>query len=349
MLSLNKSAYMKNSFLLLSLILPLRISAQETIAVAESTFKIKGLGDEEFYYGFAEGDQLIFNFYEVDGKELKEVEIIELPGSSKFMDYETKKIENKRIEIISTGIYKFRFRNAAMGGRICKFKIERVPINDATKNFNTSVYWKTVYDTTIVPTQERFLVSSDTMASNLVDQVAKISSTNAINGNPNKNVVDFTLPEGTVSWSYYIGVGNEGKEAFTAARTKFLNSASATVSSMPGYGPMAALALSGINYFASVQGDDNVKYWFIPDWDNVQLFKANQSFQQFKLGDVINDASKMTKPLTGKVYLGLMNDNTIEPIDVSVKITAIVVIEKWDTRMVSKMNIASQKMAYLRN
>jgi hypothetical protein len=45
---------------------------QEPIDVAELTVKLKGNSEEKLYYGFAEGDQIIFNFTEGDGKELKE-------------------------------------------------------------------------------------------------------------------------------------------------------------------------------------------------------------------------------------------------------------------------------------
>jgi hypothetical protein len=60
-----------------------RLYAQAMVDVFETTLKIGGLGEEVFYYGFAEGDQLIFNFQEVNGKELKEIEITELPSSSR--------------------------------------------------------------------------------------------------------------------------------------------------------------------------------------------------------------------------------------------------------------------------
>ena len=69
------------------------------VDVAELTLKISALGTEEFFYGFAEGDQIVLNFEELKGKELKEVEIIELPGSSKFMDYKTVKIVDKKISV----------------------------------------------------------------------------------------------------------------------------------------------------------------------------------------------------------------------------------------------------------
>src|SRR5215216_2933219 len=86
----------------------------QKIDVSELTLKIGGTREESFYHGFAEGDQLVFNFEEVDGRELKEVEIIELPGASKFMDFKTTVIKDKTISIHRTGIYKFRFYNSAL-------------------------------------------------------------------------------------------------------------------------------------------------------------------------------------------------------------------------------------------
>jgi hypothetical protein len=342
---------MKRSFILsiTFLIISLIGRAQNQIDIYESTMKVGAMGTEEYLCGLAEGDQLVFNFEEVNGKELKELEIVELPSSSKFMDYKTTKIVNKTLSISKTAIYKFRFSNSAISGRICKIKIQRIPASDATRIFNTSVFSRTIYDTTYIPTQEKFLIKSDTTAISVVDQVAKVSSQTAMNGNPNKTVVDFTLPDGTISWSYYIGVGTEGKEAFQAATDKFLPEAAKFAATIPGYGTMAALALTGINYFSKVQGADNVKYFFIANWDNVLLFKSNQQFYQYKQGDVVNEASKMTKPLVGKVYLGLVNDNISTAIEVVIKITSISVNKEWETKIVQKTNITSRQELYLKN
>ena len=74
--------------------------SQIPIDIAENTVKVSSISDEVFYYGFAEGDQLVFNFEEVNGKELKEIEIMFMPSQSIFMDYKTKKIVNKTIQII---------------------------------------------------------------------------------------------------------------------------------------------------------------------------------------------------------------------------------------------------------
>jgi hypothetical protein len=348
--SLQSSIMKKISTLqLLFLLLSIKLVAQTPIEVVDNTIKVAAFGDETFYYGFAEGDQLIFNFQELNGKELKEVEILELPGSSKFMDYKTKRIQNKTIHINRPAIYKFRFSNAAMGGRVCKIQIHRIPASQATTKFNTSVYWRTLYDTTYTAREETYFIHTDTSIISVMDQKAKVSSSNALNGNPNKTVVDFSLPDGTIAWSYYIGVGREGQDAYNQTQTQFVTSAAYKSSSFTGLNPLAALALFGLNAFIKAQGGDNVKYWFISDWNNVLAFRNGIQFYQYKHGDVINDAAKMDVPKAGKVYLGLLNDNVIDAIEVDVKVSAVVVKNQFGNRTVQDMKINRSEQAYLQN
>ncbi|MFZ5551618.1 MAG: hypothetical protein ACOZCO_00775 [Bacteroidota bacterium] len=316
---------------------------QETVDVAESTLKIAGLGEEVFYYGFAEGDQIIFNFEEVNGKELKEVEIIELPSSSKFMDYKTKKIVNKTFNITTTGIYKFRFSNSAIGGRICKFKIQRVPASEITKNFNTNVYWKTVYDTTYTTVQEKYLVKSDTTVSNITDQVAKVHSQGNLNGNI--TTFNFTLPDNTVKWSYYIGVDQEGQKAYEDATKQLAKSAAPLLAKIS---PLTSLMLSGISYIARLQSGEDIDFYIV-DNNNVNLFTSGLTFNYYKKGKVINDYSIMTAPIKGMYHVCLYNDNAITGVNVTVKITAIVVTEQWGTRPKQIMHVHSHQEAYLKN
>jgi hypothetical protein len=322
--------------------------SQTPIIVTESTLKIPALSEEVFYYGFAEGDQVIFSFQEVNGKELKEVEITEWPSSSKFMDYKTKSIPEKILEVSNTSVYKFRFSNTSLAGRVCKILIKRVPANPAREKFNTTVYWRTAYDTLRTPVTETYLEKSDTIIQHVMDNVTKVSSQTAINGNPNKTIVDFDLPENTIAWSYYIGTGKKSSEVFEKAKDDFVNTAAHTISNIPQYGPMAALALYGINAFSKIQGEDNVKYWFITDWQNVQQFMANTSFLQYKQGDVINDAAQMKAPLTGKVFLGLYNDNVAMAIEVIIKVTAVQVIQKWGTRTVDRITLTPHQEPYVK-
>ncbi len=321
-------------------------NSQTIVDVAENTLKVKGLGEEVFYYGFEEGDQLIFNFQEVNGKELKEIEIIELPESSKFMDYKTKLIENKKLNITRTGIYKFRLANSTISGRICKIKIQRIPASDATKNFNSSVYWKTINDTSYTTEQEKYVIKTDTLISNLTDQVAKVHS--QTNANGSKTNFNFSLPPNTISWSYYVGVDQAGQQAYDNASKQLAQKATPLVSKIPGYGPLAALALGGVSYLSTLQSGEDIDFYIV-EGNNVNLFLAGQQFYYLKKGKVINDYSRMTSPLKGNYHVCLSNDNAITGVTVSVKITAISLRENWGSRPIQKMHIKSHEEAFLKN
>jgi hypothetical protein len=339
---------MKKLVLFLSCIATLHTIAQKPVEVMENTLKIAAWGDEEFFLGFAEGDQVIFNFEETKGKELKEIEVIEWPTASKFMDYKTSRVFNKTFYIPRTGAYKFRFKNGALGGRICKISIKRIPASEATRHFNTTVFWRTLYDSTIVPTQERYLVKSDTMVQTLVEQNAKVYGMQAANGLNNRTMIEFTLPQHTAAWSYYIGTGGEGIEEYYKGREKYMESTNYNMR-IQGYSAMAALALQGLNYFNRVQGEDNVKYSFIRDATTATAFREGKEITAYRSGDVINDAAQMRTPSSGKIYLGLTNDNLIEPIRVMVKIHAVVLHQEWAYRTVDRLQVTSRTEPYMMN
>ena len=100
--------------------------AQDTITVAETTFKIKGGHEESFFYSFAEGDKMIVSMEEIQVKTIKEFEIIESPSSSKFMDINTANI-TKSMTVPRTAVYEFRIKTATMAPRTCRMKIMRIP------------------------------------------------------------------------------------------------------------------------------------------------------------------------------------------------------------------------------
>lgn len=114
---------LKNVLILLLAFTAFKTLAQETIDVTDQKIKINALSEEIVYFGFAAGDKVIFNYEEIDKKELKELEILEYPDNSKFSDFKTSKVEGKTFAITQNCIYKFRFKNTAIGGRICKIKI----------------------------------------------------------------------------------------------------------------------------------------------------------------------------------------------------------------------------------
>jgi len=322
--------------------------AQIPIDVAESTFKLGGLKEEEFYYGFAEGDQLTFNFSEVNGKELKEVEIIELPSSSKFMDYKTKTIVNKTIVINRSGIYKFRFSNSAISGRVCKYKIQRIPSGEETKNFNTNVFWKTLYDTTYRTIQERYLVRKEFKAVSIVpisDFYVNSGSNAVFKGGKSRITIPVTLPANTQEW-YYTFSASRNKIDIDKAKSSFnlVGQLSKLVSG-------TSVLNIGIDMLTKPPGG-NVCDVFQLDFTNRSLFEAKQQHQYFLEGTRLNISSGVSK-ITGGAnqtfYIGIRNPDEYYGIDIAIEVVAIVLEEEWSIRDVQKINVSSSQEAYLKN
>lgn len=145
------------------LLVVINVDAQNIITVCEQTIKIGSMGEEIMYFGFAAGDQINFEF-ESD-KELKEIQIFELIEKNSSQKYSNFKSTSAKTSIYvpEKAVYQFRFKNGAVGGRICNVKIQRVPESEATQRFNTTPRIKTLYDTTYTHYTQDSLVGYDTL------------------------------------------------------------------------------------------------------------------------------------------------------------------------------------------
>jgi hypothetical protein len=353
---------MKNIVLLIiGIILCSKISfsQQAAVDVTDQTIKI-GINKEEIlYFGFAEGDQIIFNFSEADGKELKEVEIVEYPSSSKFSDFKTAKIENKTINVSKKSIYKFRFFNGALtAGRVCKIKIQRIPASDATKNFNTGVSWITKqdttwntytkdviirYDSTYAPETKKVLIRTDTTLETIKDNsVIKVHSTTDKSGNPNKTTISFQLPEGTQYWVYTISVGQDNKVAIDKTVTTLSETAKTVAAKLPlNQYSLGLYALGYVSDLVISKNGSNVQYKFLPNSTSANNFVSGVQYTYITGagGDVISDYGKMFSPTSGTVFMGLLNDNTLNSIDVTVSIIAVKVTPVYEEKQEQKLTV----------
>jgi GH24 family phage-related lysozyme (muramidase) len=334
---------------------------QEPIDVTDQTIRIGGLKEEEIYFGFAEGDKIIFNFKEADNKELKEIEIVEYPSNSKFSDYKTKIIENKTITVTKQGVYIFRFKNSAISGRICKIKIQRIPGSEATKNFNSTVTWETRqettyntytkdvivgYDTTYVQKSKKELVKTELSEDIIMDKNERVNSINNLDYK-NYKTIQVTLPQNEistyktkkiVSWAYWIGVGKESSEAW-AKNVKTVSNVASGALTIFGGGPLAGIAVGAVTSLAMPTTGEDVAYWFIPDYQNAQLFLANQSFSQFDKGKGVAAFGKNSNRTQGVFYIGLLNDNQFQGIDANVKISVIWETNYYEDKQYTEMNV----------
>ena len=320
----------------------------EPIVVAENTLKVAAFGEEIVYYGFAEGDKLIFDFQEEKGKELKEIEIIELPSSSKFMDYKTKKIENKTIDILRTGIYKFRFANTGLGGRICKFKIQRIPGSESTKNFNPSVYWKIIYDTVARNVQERYLAKKEYKPVQLLDPSKFFinSGSNAdFKGGKSRISIPVILPKNTVEW-YYIFSATRNEEEINSTKNSF-----DLMGNMTKLIDKSGILNIGVEMFTKPPGGDVCDIYLL-DINNKAPFEEKIEFRHYPEGSRENIASgivKIKSSLFLNNYLGIRNPDYQHGIHIAIEAVAITLEEEWGTRDVIKYDISSRQEAYLKN
>lgn len=345
--------------LIVGLFCTFRIFGQTTIDVTDQTLKVGGTKEEVMYFGFAEGDQIIFNFSEVDGKELKEIEILEYPSTSKFSDYKTAKIENKIINVNNKAVYKFRFYNTALSGRICKIKIQRIPATDKTKNFNTNVTWVTKqdttwnsytknvivgYDTTYLQKSKKELVKTEISEEKLISETkAPISSTGWMDQNINTKIVLITLPQNQItdyktvkvtSWAYWVNVGDESIEKYNSSKSIIKGGATLVLS------PLGAFAAGFVTDLVLPSGTE-VVYSALTDLTNKTLFLSGNQFSAYYWAKSNGSFKKFIDPsmCKGSYYLCLRNDNSTYKIYVNIIVVAIVETNKYEDKQYTEQKI----------
>jgi len=323
-------------------------SQVETVDVTDLTLKIGAVSTKELFYGFAKGDVIIFNFEEIKGKPLKEIEITELPKNSKFMDFKTISIIDKEIKVNKTAVYKFSFKNTTLKGKICKVNIKRLPKTEDLIDFNTEWEWKTLYNTTYIPytidslvgydttyitKSRKVLYKTDTLVTELFNKVETVHSATNLN-HTQHSFVKVNLPRNTfspntfnpyettnvIAWSYWIGVGQKSREQYNKTNNQMENGLSA-LASLSGYGALASFAVTGVSMFKPVNTGDNVVYKF-------KYFKNNQ-FYTLDSGDGVSASGRNTKFTQGRFTIDLYNDNFKDGINVTVKVVAVQLRKKW--------------------
>lgn len=316
----------------------------EPVVVTERAIRVVSLGREEMYFGFAKGDEIVLSLHTNKQKLLGQIELKKYNGNVLYSDLKVSSISEKSIKIPNTGIYKLSLDNSSLGKRICDLMIKRIPESEKTQAFNTTVHWKDIQDTSYYEVPEWALISSDTTFNMITDRIEKVHSSLNLNGN--KNTFGFTLPENCVAWSYYIGVDQAGQGAYEDATRELAEHSSPILSQIPGYGPLGALALGAVSYLTILQRGEDIDFWIL-DQENMSHYQNGNQSYSLKNGKVINAFSKMLSPLSGTLYFCLRNDNAIDGVSVSVKVTAVCVKENWGFRKVKKYRVVKGKKPYL--
>ena len=334
------------------------LSAQLPVTVAELTVEVEPNSEENFYYGFETGDLLIVSLELLEGKSLKAFEVIEYPGNSRILEYETGSLDDKRLKVYERGIFQFRLHNThLLKKRVCRLHIRRLPASAATLNFNPAVRWEERVDTSYkvqsetllsgtevkeVQQRRRVLVKTDTNVVTLLDKLERVHSRTNITTD-NVSLLTFELPRNryepspeepdelaeVVSWAYWIGAGEESREWYQKANASALAQlgrgltkgaiSAGLVSS--GYGALALLAIEGVSVFSNPPSGENIQY--------ALLSGQGGEYQELSKGNSVTAYGRLDNITQGKFAIRLMNDNYVEGINVNVKVVAVTVTKNY--------------------
>ena len=101
------------------------------------------------------------------------------------------------------------------------------------------------------------------------------------------------------------------------------------------------------SYLTKLDTGQHINFWIVED-ENAELFKNGEQFRFVKKGRGINEFSRM-EPGNKAFYFCLHNDYKDTPVTVTVKITAILINEKFMSEPVRRMHVTLKKGMHLKN
>ena len=291
----------------------------------------------ELYFGFAAGDQIVFNFSEKNKKDLQEVEILEYPYNSKFAALETRKVENKKLYVATTGVYRFHFYNGAKTGRECNIKIQRVPAPEM-EGFNTNVVWHNQNDTSYYSVQEP-LVKRQYVSHQIIPLTALYADSTASSTDLKSPIVfPVQLPHNTVEWYYRVSVSRDKEHKNAVDLASKLNHLIAQTGGL-NFGP-GHLALQPGEGYCDV---------YIMNKESANHFETGGEYK-YSIGSSRHIQSAITKVYggsSGPVYFGINNPNLGQDVTILLECVAIVLNEESAVKNVEKMVVASRMVPVL--
>jgi len=334
-----------NKVLLICLLIT-GLSFGQRIDVAELQLKLKPGASEELLYGFAEGDKILFTVEEANGKTIHEVAVAEYPETVKYKELEVKKEKNREFKVSNKSVYRFKFSNNTKEERLCSVKIQRVPAESELKNFNTAVKWVTKqdtiwnsftkdivtgYDTVHVQKTRKAVAFEKRYEEVVLDKNQRVEPKGTSLGE-NKTTVSFTLPvnvigkdetKKVVAWAYWVGVGEESNEFWKQNRKMIVGAVQGATTMFTS--PLGGIAAGAVTNLVLPTNGEDVEY-AIANEQNSKLFIEDKPFKNYDSGKGIAAYKRFIDAglLQGKYYVLLANDNYVQPIDVNVKVSAIV-------------------------
>lgn len=337
----------KNYLLLLLLTFSIQLQAETTpINVVDLNFRIQPMSIHQLAYGFAKGDKVIINYSEERGKKLKNFKVFEYNGSSIFSDFNLVSINNKEITIKRTGIYIFKFESTSLARRICKLKIDRIPISQDLISFNTTVKERTVLDTTYTVKKEIYVKSEEYKVKEITQNqhfYVNSGSNAMFKGGKSRVSLPFILPANTIKWYYSVSSFRDNNVIeSTSEQINLVTDLTRLVDSS------GSLEFA-IDQLSTPPGADYCDVYLL-NFDNNSFFLNKKDYHHILIGtreNIIAANVEVNNSFSEQMYLGIRNPDNMHGINVLVSIAAIIYKQETGIREVKVPNISQRRVLYL--
>ncbi|MCD6595359.1 hypothetical protein J7L68_06770 [bacterium] len=307
--------------------------------VLDAEFKLSQKEERIFYFQFARGDTIIINAKTIKGKEISKFYVSQYPSTILYEITDVPSIQDRKIAVADTAIFKFFIYNGSFWkSRKYKLQIQRKPCLPESITFNTTIAWDTLYDTTWTTKIETTSVTAETTLVELINTSQKVGGSL---GSSNTRVsVDFTLPKGTVSWSYWIGSGDEAKKQLDEMG-KALPKAATVLGIV---NPVAAFAIEVLPNLVSHTTGKDFSYSILNNYEELKKFRAGESYNGWKHGkQIVTDYARLEYPIEGKIYFAISNKGMVARI-VNLNAVAVKVTTHYETRKVQVPHVKTSSV-----
>lgn len=300
--------------------------------VALNTFELGSGGTKEIFYKFEKGDTVEFKVQAPRKEKVDKFLVERYPGSLVYSLAEEREASN-RIIMPERGVLRFYFKsNNLMFSKKYGFSLYRKNPAPEMASFSTAVTWSTRSDTSVVVKMVPVVIKTDTLSDVVLNKTIKVDA-------GTRTWFDFVIPDGTTTWAYWIGVGQEAEKQFQEFAGGLAQAGGALVMD-----PIAAFALNQVPALLQLNQGSPINYHLIQDVPSLNAFMARQQFRGLKHGvNVISDYAKMDTPRAGRVYVGLNNEGAILLArTVTIKVVAIKLVNQ--TRDEERREIVVQQV-----
>lgn len=316
------------------------------ILVFDSQVQIKARSSEHIFISFCKGDIINIEIKELKNRSIRHFSASEYKGRFIY-GLNTRRDSALCIFFVpETSVYVLNLKNNSFLSRNYTLKIFRKPVSNNSKEFNTKPVWEEQIDTIYNIRKRDKIITYDTLVTEkpilvldtcknieqiLMDQRIKLESSISFR-KKNRAVIEIDLAEDTfeskfvghepLAWAYWIGVGKEAEESWQKTVK--------TVSRLGGgllskyVHPLLGFAIGIIPDFFIPATGKNVRFWFVNDTLQSNLFLQQKEFKSIESGRAIVAYGKNNQISSSKIYLCLLNESAISPIDVNFKIASII-------------------------